>query len=53
MSERIGVIGLGRMGRAIAARPAPGGMAVSGWTRSDLASEDAASAGAAVRAAAG
>lgn len=32
--ERIGVIGLGRMGRAIAARLAAAGYAVRGWNRS-------------------
>jgi 3-hydroxyisobutyrate dehydrogenase len=34
MNERIGVIGLGRMGRALAARLAGQGYAVTGWTRS-------------------
>ncbi len=34
--ERIGVIGLGRMGSAIAARCAARGAAVTGWTRSGL-----------------
>ncbi len=36
MGERIGVIGLGRMGWAIAARLAAEGAAVQGWTRSDV-----------------
>jgi 3-hydroxyisobutyrate dehydrogenase len=34
MTERIGVIGLGRMGRAMAARLAGQGLRVTGWTRS-------------------
>jgi 3-hydroxyisobutyrate dehydrogenase len=34
MQERIGVIGLGRMGRALAARLAGQGAPVAGWTRS-------------------
>lgn len=34
MDERVGVIGLGRMGRAIAERLAAQGLAVTGWTRS-------------------
>jgi 3-hydroxyisobutyrate dehydrogenase len=34
MSERIAVIGLGRMGRAMAARLAGQGLPVTGWTRS-------------------
>lgn len=45
MSERIGVIGLGRMGRAIAARLVHAGMTVSGWTRSGLDPEEAAALG--------
>jgi 3-hydroxyisobutyrate dehydrogenase-like beta-hydroxyacid dehydrogenase len=36
MTERIGVLGLGRMGRAIAARLAGQGLAVTGWTRSGV-----------------
>jgi 3-hydroxyisobutyrate dehydrogenase-like beta-hydroxyacid dehydrogenase len=36
MTERIGVIGLGRMGRALAARLAGQGLAVTGWTRSGI-----------------
>ncbi|MEJ6394056.1 NAD(P)-dependent oxidoreductase [Gymnodinialimonas sp. 2305UL16-5] len=43
--ERIGVIGLGRMGRAMAARLAERGAAVTGWTRSGLSAEDAAQLG--------
>lgn len=39
--ERIGVIGLGRMGRAIAARFAEKGYPVTGWTRSGLGAERA------------
>jgi 3-hydroxyisobutyrate dehydrogenase-like beta-hydroxyacid dehydrogenase len=35
MTERIGVIGLGRMGRAMAERLAAQGCAVTGWTRSE------------------
>jgi 3-hydroxyisobutyrate dehydrogenase-like beta-hydroxyacid dehydrogenase len=34
MQERIGIIGLGRMGQALAARLAGQGMSVTGWTRS-------------------
>lgn len=34
MDKRIGVIGLGRMGRALAARLGAQGLAVTGWTRS-------------------
>jgi 3-hydroxyisobutyrate dehydrogenase-like beta-hydroxyacid dehydrogenase len=34
MQERIGVIGLGRMGRALAQRLAGQGLPVTGWTRS-------------------
>jgi 3-hydroxyisobutyrate dehydrogenase-like beta-hydroxyacid dehydrogenase len=37
LTERIGVIGLGRMGRAIAARLAGQGLSVTGWTRSGIA----------------
>jgi 3-hydroxyisobutyrate dehydrogenase-like beta-hydroxyacid dehydrogenase len=36
---RVGVLGLGRMGRAIATRLAAQGHAVSGWTRSGVAPE--------------
>lgn len=43
MNERIGVIGLGRMGWALAARFAQEGAEVSGWTRSGV---DSATAGA-------
>jgi 3-hydroxyisobutyrate dehydrogenase-like beta-hydroxyacid dehydrogenase len=41
LTERIGVIGLGRMGRAIAARLAGQGLSVTGWTRSGVAPEAA------------
>ena len=41
MQERIGVIGLGRMGRALAARLAGQGAPVAGWTRSGLSAADA------------
>jgi 3-hydroxyisobutyrate dehydrogenase-like beta-hydroxyacid dehydrogenase len=41
MQERIGVIGLGRMGRALAARLAGLGAPVAGWTRSGLSAADA------------
>jgi 3-hydroxyisobutyrate dehydrogenase len=34
MTDRIGIIGLGRMGRALAARLAGQGLEVTGWTRS-------------------
>lgn len=34
MAERIGIIGLGRMGAALAARAAAEGFATTGWTRS-------------------
>jgi 3-hydroxyisobutyrate dehydrogenase len=37
MQERIGVIGLGRMGAALATRLAAQGVAVTGWTRSGAA----------------
>jgi 3-hydroxyisobutyrate dehydrogenase-like beta-hydroxyacid dehydrogenase len=43
--ERIGVIGLGRMGSAIAARLAGQGAEVTGWTRSGLAPDRAAELG--------
>ncbi|OYX44382.1 MAG: hypothetical protein B7Z02_06440 [Rhodobacterales bacterium 32-67-9] len=36
MAERIGVIGLGRMGRAIAATLAKAGFSVTGWNRSPV-----------------
>lgn len=36
MSERIGIVGLGRMGSALAERLAVQGCAVSGWTRSGV-----------------
>jgi len=45
MNERIGVIGLGRMGRALALRLAGQGFAVTGWTRSGAAPEGIAVAG--------
>ncbi|SMX22903.1 NAD(P)-dependent oxidoreductase [Boseongicola aestuarii] len=45
MNERIGVIGLGRMGWALAARFASQGALVQGWTRSGVDSEQAAAAG--------
>ena len=45
MSERIGIVGLGRMGRAMAARLSEGGWQVSGWTRSGIADQDAAGLG--------
>jgi 3-hydroxyisobutyrate dehydrogenase-like beta-hydroxyacid dehydrogenase len=41
VTESIGVIGLGRMGRAIAARLAGQGLSVIGWTRSGVAPEAA------------
>lgn len=34
MSERIGIIGLGRMGSALAAKAVTAGFSVAGWTRS-------------------
>ncbi len=43
--DRIGVIGLGRMGSAIAARFAARGAGVTGWTRSGLADARAAELG--------
>jgi 3-hydroxyisobutyrate dehydrogenase len=45
MQERIGVIGLGRMGRALALRLAGQGLAVTGWTRSGAVPEGVAAAG--------
>jgi 3-hydroxyisobutyrate dehydrogenase-like beta-hydroxyacid dehydrogenase len=45
MTDRIGVIGLGRMGRAIAARLADEGVTVSGWTRSGIDPDEARTAG--------
>ena len=41
MEDRIGIIGLGRMGKALAARLAGQGCHVTGWTRSGLAADDA------------
>jgi 3-hydroxyisobutyrate dehydrogenase-like beta-hydroxyacid dehydrogenase len=41
MDERIGVIGLGRMGRALAARLAARGCRVTGWTRRGIGAADA------------
>lgn len=38
---RVGIIGLGRMGRAMAARLAGQGFAVAGWTRSGIAADRA------------
>lgn len=40
MTERVAVIGLGRMGRSIAQRLVKDGMAVIGWTRSGSASKE-------------
>jgi 3-hydroxyisobutyrate dehydrogenase-like beta-hydroxyacid dehydrogenase len=40
-NERIGIIGLGRMGAAMAERLARQGFAVSGWTRSGISQEKA------------
>ncbi|MBT8412980.1 MAG: NAD(P)-dependent oxidoreductase [Boseongicola sp.] len=45
MSERIGVIGLGRMGWALAARFADMGAEVRGWTRSGVDADRASAAG--------
>ncbi len=45
MAERIGVIGLGRMGWALAARLAGAGMEVRGWTRSGADEERAQASG--------
>lgn len=42
--ERVGVIGLGRMGSAIARKFAAGGLTVTGWTRSGRSVEGIASA---------
>ena len=39
--ERVGVLGLGRMGREIARRLAEDGSAVTGWTRSGLSADEA------------
>lgn len=47
---RVGVVGLGRMGRAIAETLAKAGCTVSGWTRSGIAPDDAASLGIAAHA---
>ncbi|HJR21478.1 MAG TPA: NAD(P)-dependent oxidoreductase [Dongiaceae bacterium] len=41
VNPHIGVLGLGRMGRAMAARLAQRGFEVAGWTRSGIASEPA------------
>jgi 3-hydroxyisobutyrate dehydrogenase len=38
---RVGILGLGRMGRAMAARLASQGFAVSGWTRSGISASEA------------
>ncbi|WP_371674731.1 NAD(P)-dependent oxidoreductase [Neorhizobium sp. T25_27] len=43
--ERIGIVGLGRMGSAMAERLAMQGFAVAGWTRSGLAPETATALG--------
>jgi 3-hydroxyisobutyrate dehydrogenase len=43
--ERIGVVGLGRMGSAMAERLAAQGFAVAGWTRSGLSADKAAALG--------
>ncbi len=40
-NPRVGILGLGRMGRAMAARLAQCGFAVAGWTRSGIASDQA------------
>jgi 3-hydroxyisobutyrate dehydrogenase len=45
MDERIGVIGLGRMGRALAARLASQGVRVTGWTRRGIGAADAGALG--------
>ena len=45
MDERIGVVGLGRMGWALAERFASQGASVSGWTRSGVSSRDAEESG--------
>ena len=37
VSPRVGIVGLGRMGRAMAARLAQHGFEVAGWTRSGIA----------------
>lgn len=39
VSPRVGILGLGRMGRAMAARLTQCGFAVAGWTRSGIASD--------------
>lgn len=41
MDEGIGIIGLGRMGQALAARLAGQGVRVTGWTRRGVSSEEA------------
>lgn len=38
-TERVGIVGLGRMGRAMAARLAQHGFEVAGWTRSGIAAD--------------
>ncbi|EUB98393.1 6-phosphogluconate dehydrogenase NAD-binding protein [Rhizobium sp. CF080] len=43
--ERIGIVGLGRMGSAMAKRLAAQGFAVTGWTRSGLSTDKAAAIG--------
>lgn len=45
MTERIGIVGLGRMGRAMAARLAGQGVRVAGWTRSGISPVEAATLG--------
>lgn len=48
--ERVGVVGLGRMGRAIAGALVRAGCSVSGWTRSGITPEGAATLGIAAHA---
>jgi len=48
MKERIGIVGLGRMGAAMAERLARQGFEVSGWTRSGVSAEKAADLGIAI-----
>src|SRR5687768_10112663 len=43
--ERVGIVGLGRMGSAMAKRLAAQGFAVAGWTRSGLTPETATALG--------
>ena len=45
MSENVGIVGLGRMGWALATRLAGQGCAVQGWTRSGVDPEKARQAG--------